>query len=69
MTRPDKRASYVVILRHSEFNTEVIGPYRTFKRADADARAMGGVCVALSRILSTGEIIREFQDGVGVPGG
>lgn len=59
--RRNTRPSFVVVIQHSEFSTEAIGPYRTFKRADADARAMGGFCLPLTRVVeSTGELIREF---------
>lgn len=48
--RKNIRPSFCVIIQHSEFNIEVIGPYPSFKRADADARAMGGACYAMTRI-------------------
>ena len=57
------RPSFVVVIQHSELNTEVIGPYRSFKRADADAQAMGGACLPLTRIReSTGEMFSVEKD-------
>ncbi len=59
MRRKNVRPSFVVLIQHSEFITEVIGPYPSFKRADADARAMGGVCIPMTRVnIRTGALTR-----------
>lgn len=61
--RKNVRPSFVVIIQRSEYETEVIGPYASFKHADADAQAMGGSCYPLTRInLRTGELT-SIQNG------
>jgi len=37
-----ERMTYVVLVQKSEFSVAVYGPYRSFKRADGDAKAWGG---------------------------
>lgn len=63
-SRKNVRPSFVVVIHHNEFSTEVLGPYRSFKHADGDARAMGGTCHPLTRVnLQTGELTSVENGG------
>lgn len=37
-----ERITYVVLVQKSEFSVAAHGPYRSFKRAEGDAKAWGG---------------------------
>ncbi len=37
-----ERTTFVVMVRRSELSQDVIGPYRSFRAAEGDAKAWGG---------------------------
>lgn len=43
------RMSFVVVVRTSELTLAVHGPYRSFKRAEGDAKAWGGSVEPMQR--------------------
>lgn len=59
--RKNIRPHFAVLVIHSEFDIEIIGPYASFKRADGDARVMGGVCIPMTRVdHRTGNLIPPY---------
>lgn len=45
-----KRQSFVVIVPQSELESRAFGPYRSFKRADGDARAVDGFVLPIESV-------------------